>query len=125
MGIEYSIIKSKKQYNSYLKRFERLFDCPKNSQEESELELLGLLLDKYESEQFVIPESDPIDTLKFIMEQNNMKPSDLGKILKSPSRATEILQRQRKLSLNHIRLIYQFLKIPADTLIKDYEIIQS
>ncbi|WP_108867392.1 helix-turn-helix domain-containing protein [Aquimarina aquimarini] len=122
MEIEYSIIKNNEQYEEYLNRFEDIFNCEEGSPEEIELELLALLIEKYESEQYPMPDSDPIDTLKFIMEQNNLKPSDLGKILNSPSRATEILKRQRKLSLNHIRLLYDKLRIPADTLIKDYQL---
>lgn len=122
MNIEYSIIKTERQYQKYLNRFEQIFDCKEGSPEEIEQELLGLLIDKYESENYPIPDSDPIDTLKFVMEQNDLKPSDLAKILNSASRATEILKKQRKLSLNHIRLLHSEMSIPADTLIKDYQL---
>jgi HTH-type transcriptional regulator/antitoxin HigA len=122
MKIEYSLIKNEEQYQKYLERFEEIFDCEEGTHEEIELELLGLLIDKYESEKIPIPDSDPIDTIKFIMEQNELKPGDLAKILNSPSRATEILRKQRPMSLNHIRLIHHNMNIPAETLIKDYEL---
>lgn len=118
----YTVIKTKKQYKEYLKRIEELFDCKENSQEESELELLGLLVDKYEEDNFKMPSSDPIDTLEFIMDQSKMNVSDLGEIINSVSRASEVLKRKRGLSLNHIRAIHAELNIPAETLIKDYEL---
>ncbi|OEK09769.1 hypothetical protein A8C32_09655 [Flavivirga aquatica] len=122
MKIVYSIIKTDKQYQEYLSRFEQIFDCKEGSSEEKELELLGLIIDKYESEKHPIPDSDPIDVLKFVMEQSKLKPSDLGKILNSPSRATEIMKKQRKLSLNHIRLLNSKMNIPASSLIRDYQL---
>lgn len=118
----YSIIKSKKQYKKYLNRFEDIFDCKEGSLEENELELLGLLIDKYESEKIPIPDSDPIDTLKFVMDQGNLTKTYLANILNSASRATELLSKKRKLSINHIRLINSNMNIPADTLIKDYKL---
>lgn len=122
MELKYSIIKTKDQYQKYLERFENIFDCKEDTPEEIELELLGLLIDKFESENYAIPESGPIDTLKFVMEQSKLKVSDLAKILNSASRATEILKKQRKLSLNHIRRLHNEMNIPADTLIKDYQL---
>ena len=116
----YSVIKNDEQYKRYLKRFESLFNAEEGTDLFREFELLGLLLDKYETETVEIPSSDPIDTLKFIMEQRNMRPIDLGKILKSPSRASEILNKKRKLSLNHIRLLNTYFKIPSHILIQDY-----
>ena len=57
-----------------------------------------------------------------MMEQMGLNDNDLGKILSSRSRASEILSRKRKLSIAHIRKLTEHLKIPADVLIKDYEL---
>lgn len=117
-----TVIKSKKQYKAYLQRMLEIFDAKKGSPESDELDLLALVIEKYEEEQFEIPAPDPIEAITFIMEQNNLKDEELGRILNSRSRASEILNRKRKLSLNHIRLIRKELNISADVLIKDYDI---
>lgn len=117
-----TIIKNKAQYEEYLKRFKNLFDCEEDSLEEQELEMLALVIEKYENENFHIPVSDPINTIKFLMEQNNMTRKDIAIILKSESRATEVLNKQRRLSLHHIRLINKKMRIPAETLIQEYSL---
>lgn len=117
-----TVIKSKKQYKAYLQRMLEIFDAKKGTPESDELDLLALVIEKYEEEQFEIPAPDPIEAITFIMEQNNLKDEELGRILNSRSRASEILNRKRKLSLNHIRLIKKELNISADVLIKDYDI---
>lgn len=117
-----TVIKSKKQYKAYLQRMLKIFDAKKGTPESDELDLLALVIEKYEEEQFEIPAPDPIEAITFIMEQNNLKDEELGRILNSRSRASEILNRKRKLSLNHIRLIRKELNISADVLIKDYEL---
>jgi len=120
--MEIGVIKSKKQYKTYLQRMLKIFDAKKGTPESDELDLLALVIEKYEEEQFKIPAPDPIEAITFIMEQNNLSDKDLAKILKSRSRASEILNRKRKLSLNHIRLLKKELNISADVLIKDYEL---
>ncbi len=114
------IIKTEEQYNKYLKRMRKILDAKEGTKEFEELDLLALVLEKYEEEQFPIPESHPIDAIKFMMEQNNLTDDDLGKIIKSRSRVSEIFRGKRKLALNHIRAINRALHIPADILIKEY-----
>jgi HTH-type transcriptional regulator/antitoxin HigA len=116
------IIKTKEQYNKYLKRMREIFDAKKGTPESEELDLLALVLEKYEEEKFHIPNPDPIEAIKFIMEQNNLNDNDLALILNSRSRASEILNKKRKLSISHIRKIKSGLNISADVLIKDYEL---
>lgn len=116
------IIKNRKQYKEYLHRMREIFDAKKNSPESNELDLLALVLEKYEEEQFEIPKPDPIEAIKFIMEQNDLNDNDLAKILNSRSRASEILNKKRKLSISHIRKLKAGLNISADVLIKDYQL---
>lgn len=118
------IIKNKDQYKRYLERMRQIFDAEKGTPESDELDLLALVIEKYEREKFPIPEPDPIETIRFILEQNNLSDDDFAKILRSRSRASEILNKKRKLSINHIRMIKDKMNISADILIKDYELVK-
>lgn len=117
-----SIIKTEEQYRRYLKRMEAIFDAPEGTPEYDELDLLALVLEKYEEQHFPIPEPHPLDAIRFMMEQNNLTDEDLGKILNSRSRVSEIFNGKRKLGLSHIRKLTAALHIPADILIQDYDV---
>lgn len=118
--MDIKIIKTKKQYQIYLERMNEVFDAKKGTCEFDELDLLALVLEKYEEEKFPIKEPSPLDAIRFIMEQNNLSDDDLGKILNSRSRVTEIFKGTRKLALSQIRLLNTHLHIPAKTLIQEY-----
>jgi HTH-type transcriptional regulator/antitoxin HigA len=113
-------IKTKKDYNQALERLETLFDAKKGSPEGDELEVLSILIEKYENEHFPIGLPDPIEAIKFRMEQMGYNQVDLAKIVGLKSRASEILSGKRKLSLNMIRQLHEKLHIPADVLIQPY-----
>lgn len=118
--MDIKIIKSKKQYQIYLERMDEIFDAKKGTPEYDELDLLALVLEKYEAEKFPIKEPNPLDAIRFVMEQNNLSDDDLGKILNSRSRVTELFKGTRKLALSQIRLLNRHLHIPARTLIQEY-----
>jgi len=81
------------------------------------------LIEKYETEnEPPFPEPDPIEVIKFKMEQQNLRNKDLAEILGSKSKASELLNKKRRLTLNMIRKINKALKIPAEILISDYEL---
>lgn len=120
--MEISIIKNEKQYQAYLNRMNEIFHAEEGTSESDELDMLALVLEKYEDEHYPIVAPDPIEAIRFMMEQMGMDDNDLGRILSSRSRASEILNKKRKLSIAHIRKLNQYLKIPADVLIKDYEL---
>jgi HTH-type transcriptional regulator / antitoxin HigA len=115
-------IRSKKEYKSALNRIYDLMqkELKVNSVEYNELDVLSILVESYESKAFPINLPDPIEAIKFRLEQLNMEPSALVSILGSKSRASEILNRKRKLSLAMIRLIHNKLNIPASSLISEY-----
>ncbi len=121
--MEISIIKNEKQYKAYLDRMNEIFHAEEGTPEGEELDLLALVLEKYEDEHYPIDSPDPIEAIRFMMEQMGLDDNDLGKILSSRSRASEILNKKRKLSIAHIRKLTEHLKIPADVLIKDYELV--
>lgn len=113
-------IKTKKDYQQALARLEEIFDAKKGSAEGDELEVLGILTDKYENEHFPIDFPDPIEAIKFRMEQLGYNQADLAKIIGLKSRASEILSKKRKLSLDMIRQLHDHLQIPTDVLIQEY-----
>lgn len=114
-------IKTEKDYNQALERLEEIFDATPNSQEGDELEILGILIEKYENENFPIEFPDPIEAIKFRMEQLNYSQNDLAEIIGLKSRASEILNRKRKLSLDMIRKLNEKLHIPSEVLIQSYK----
>ncbi|MDO5616069.1 MAG: helix-turn-helix domain-containing protein [Cruoricaptor ignavus] len=113
-------IKSEEDYNRAIERLEAIFDAKKGTKEGDELEILGILIEKYEEEHFPIDLPDPIEAIKFRMEQLNYSQNDLANIIGLKSRASEILNRKRKLSLEMIRNLHDRLKIPTEVLIQTY-----
>jgi HTH-type transcriptional regulator/antitoxin HigA len=115
-------IRTKKEYKEALERVYELMqmDLKKDSDEYNELDLLTILLEKYEEENYPIDLPDPVEAIKFRLEQLNLQTSELAKILGSKSRASEILNRKRKLSIAMIRTLHDKLKIPASSLIGEY-----
>jgi HTH-type transcriptional regulator/antitoxin HigA len=113
-------IKTKKDYQQALERLEVIFDAKKETKEGDELEILGILIDQYENERFPIGLPDPIEAIKFRMEQLGYTQTDLAKVVGLKSRASEILSKKRKLSLEMIRQLHEKLNIPTDVLIQAY-----
>lgn len=113
-------IKTKRDYNQAIERLEIIFNAKSGSPEGDELEVLGILIDQYENDNFPIGLPDPIEAIKFRMEQMGYNQSDLANIVGLKSRASEILNRKRKLTLEMIRQIHETLHIPTDVLIQTY-----
>ena len=116
-------IKNKKQYKEYMRQAYDLIqlDLKKNSIESDKLELLSILIQQYEKENHPIDPPHPIDAILFRLDQLNMKKSELSRILGTRSRTSEILSGKRKLSLSMIRKLNTELDIPAEVLIRDYQ----
>ncbi|HEV8080207.1 MAG TPA: helix-turn-helix domain-containing protein [Chitinophagaceae bacterium] len=113
-------IKTKIDYEHALARLQVIFDAKKGTAKGDELELLGMLVDNYENEKFPIGFPDPVEAIKFRMEQLGYNQTDLANVVGLKSRASEILNRKRKLSLEMIRQIHDKLNIPTEVLIQAY-----
>ncbi|BDB52111.1 helix-turn-helix domain-containing protein [Flavobacterium ammonificans] len=118
--MEIKLIKTENDYNQALERLEVVFDAKKGTPEGDELELLSILIEQYENTHFPIDMPDPIEAIKFRMEQMGYNQNDLAKIIGLKSRASEILSKKRKLSLEMIRQLHTSLHIPTDVLIQNY-----
>lgn len=113
-------VRTKKDYEQALARLEVIFDSKKGTDKGDELEILGMLIENYENEKFPIGFPDPVEAIKFRMEQLGYNQTDLANVVGLKSRASEILNRKRKLSLEMIRQIHDKLNIPTEVLIQAY-----
>ncbi len=120
--MELKPIRTKTEYRAALREIEVLFDAPGNSPEADRLEVLAMLVEKYEARHFPIPAPDPIDFLNYAMETRGLTRKELEPYLGSRGRVAEVLNRARPLTLAMIRRLSEGLKLPADVLIADYEL---
>ena len=118
--MEINPIKTELDYDLALERVNLIFDAAPATQEFDELDILVTLIEKYEAIHYPIPAPDPIEAIRFMMEQNAMNDHDLGVLLNSRSRVSELFNKKRALTIKQIRILHEKLKIPAEILIKEY-----
>lgn len=111
------VIKTEQDLNAALARIEEIFAASPGSPDGDELELLVMLVERYEEEHFPIDAPDPIAAIRFRMEQKGLKQKDLVPFIGSQSKVSEVLSGRRPLSLAMIRSLSGGLGIPADVLI--------
>jgi len=114
-------IRTKADYKAALKMITSLLDAPVGSREAGMLEVLSLLVEAYEEEHHPIDPPDPIEAIKFRMEQMGITRHDLEPYLGSRARVSEVLNRKRPLSVEMIRRLNAGLGIPAEILIQPYK----
>ncbi len=110
-------IKTERDYQKALKEIKRLWDTKPNSPKGDRLEVLVTLVEAYERKHYKIEPPDPVEAIKFRMEQLGLKASDLAKILGGRSRVSEVLNRKRKLTVDMMRSLRKRLDIPAESLL--------
>ena len=115
-------IKNDRDHRKALARAEQLMDAREGTPEADDLEVLSILIERYEDEQWPVDLPDPVEAIKYRMEQLGYGTSDLQRILGHRSRVSEVLNKRRKLSLQMIRSLHARLKIPSDALIADYKL---
>lgn len=114
------VLKTEEEYSKALKRLEEIFHAPIDSIEGDEADLLSILIEKYENEHYPIDAPDPIEAIKYRMEQMNMSKKELAEIIGYKSRVSEIFSRKRKLTLKMIRNLHDKLNTPYESLITNY-----
>lgn len=118
-----TIIHSDAEHEAALREFEGYFDnepAP-GTPEADRFELLALVIARYEETRWPIEPAKPVEVLRFMMEQNDRTQADLAALLGSRSRASEILNEKRDLTLDQIRLLAREWHIPAAALVGDLE----
>ena len=118
--MDFRPIRSEEQYNQALKRIDALINCNENSKEEEELEVISLMVWDYEEKYYKIGPLSPVQAIKVRMDELELKPRDLVKIIGDKSRVSDILSKKRKLTLGMIRHLNKALQIPLETLVQDY-----
>jgi len=115
-------IKTEQQYDDALARVYELMqmEIKENSSIADELEVLSILVKEFELQHYPIPSPNPLEAIKFRLDQMGLSEKQLGDILGYRSRKSEILSGKRKLSLAMIRKLNEILHIPADVLIQAY-----
>jgi HTH-type transcriptional regulator/antitoxin HigA len=116
------ILKTEPEYNEACDRIYRLIHSSENpiesdSREGEEMELLSLLIEKYEQEHYPIEAPNPIEAIKFRIEQMNLKQADIAPLFGGKTRVSEVLHGKRPLTLKMITLLNRYLGIPLESLI--------
>lgn len=121
--LEPKIIKTDDQYRAYLAEVDRLAadDPAPGTPDGDRLELLAKLVEDYEKERFRFKRPDPIDAIRFRMEEQGLRQADLAPLLGGRNRVSEVLAGKRPLTVAAIRALSDALRIPADLLVREPE----
>ncbi|BCW90114.1 hypothetical protein sos41_32820 [Alphaproteobacteria bacterium SO-S41] len=111
------IIRTEDDLTAALKQIDALWNAAPGTEDGDRLDALVALVAAYEDKHHAIPPADPVDLLKYVMEQNGRSQADLAELIGSRSRASEILNRKRDLTLEQIRLLSRAWHIPAGALV--------
>ena len=114
------LIKNDKDYQNALSRLDQIFNALVGSPESDEADVLALLIDHYENQYYSIEAPDPVEAIKIRMEEMQFKQKDIAAFLGGKNRASEILNRKRKLTIEMIRNLSEKLNLPVSLLIQDY-----
>ena len=117
--MEIKPIRTKTDYRAALKKIEALMSARAGSPEGERLDVMVTLVEAYERKHYPLDLPDPVEAIKFRMEQMALAPKDLVPMIGQINRVYEILNRKRPLTLQMIRRVHQKLGIPAESLIKD------
>jgi HTH-type transcriptional regulator/antitoxin HigA len=117
-------IRSEADYEAAIAEIERLWNAEPGSDDGDKLDILATLVERYENERWPIDTSsvDPIDILKYLIEEGGRTQAELAELLGSRSRASELLNRKRSLTAEMIHLLNTEWNVPAELLIKPYRL---
>ena len=118
MAAEVRPIRTKRDYEAALKEVERLWGAKLGTRDGDRLDVLATLLDAYEAEHYPMDPPDPIEAIKFRMEQQGLTRRDLEAMIGTRTRIAEVLNRRRGLSIAMIRRLHERLGISAEVLIR-------
>ena len=115
-------IKNEKNYDKALAEIEALWGAEEGTEEGDKLDILLVLVEDYEEKHHQISPPDPIEAIKFRMEQMNLTRKDLEPFIGGRGRVSEVLNHRRGLSLSMIRSLHSNLSIPLESLINDVKL---
>lgn len=115
-------LKTEADYEAALARIGALMKAKMNTPKGDELDILGILVERYEAIHHAISAPNPVEAIRFHMEQYGLKDKDLIPYIGLSGRVSEVLSYKRKLTLPMIRKLQEGLNIPTKSLIQDYEL---
>ena len=118
--MQLKILKTKKDYLNALAKFEEIFRAKTGTKESEDADVLALLIKEYEDKHYLINAPDPLEAIKYRMQQQGLTNNDLAQILGFKSRVTDLFNKHRKLNLGMVRKLHNKLNIPLETLIQEY-----
>jgi HTH-type transcriptional regulator/antitoxin HigA len=118
--MQLKILKTKKDYLNALTRFEQIFQAKTDTKESQEADVLALLIKEYEDKNYLIHAPNPLEAIKYRMQQQGLTYNDLAQILGFKSRVTDLFNKHRKLNLSMVRKLHNKLNIPLETLVREY-----
>ena len=118
-------IKSEADYEKVLAEIDGLMGAAPGTSESDQLEVLVTLVEAYEAGRWKIDAPDPISVIEHVMEAQGLRQKDLAALIGSQPRASEVLNRQRPLTLAMIRALSIEWKLPADVLVREYDLAQA
>lgn len=110
-------IRTEEDYDAALARIDMLMNADTGTPEGDELDILVTLVEAYEAKHYPMPLCDPVEAIKFRMEQMGLEPKDLTPIIGSRSKVSEVLNRKRQLSIAMIRNLHARLRVPYESLL--------
>lgn len=121
-NLNWFLIETEQEYENAAARYEEIKAAPKGTTEHKEKLLLVHLISEYENKNITLPEVDPIEMIKIRMEDFGYKSADLAEAYGDKGTVSKVLNYKQSLSLNMIRTFSKLLHIPAEVLIKEYEL---
>src|ERR1700729_2194391 len=118
MSVEVKPIRYKRDYDAALKEVERLWGARSGTRQGDRLDVIATLIDAYEAEHYPMDPPDPVEAIKFRMEQQGLSRKDLEPLIGTRTRVAEVLNRKRSLSIGMIRRLHNRLGISAEVLIR-------
>ena len=115
-------IKCEADYDAALARVDTLMDAELETPQGDELDILVTLIEKYENQHHPIDTPNPVEAIRFRMDQIGLKDKDLIPYIGQSGRVSEIMNFKRKLTLSMIRKLHSELKIPTESLIQEYDL---
>ena len=112
-------VKTETDYDAALAEIDHLWGSTEGSPDGDRLDVLLVLVESYEAKHHAIAPPDPIEAIKFRMEQMNLTRKDLEPLIGPRGRVAEVINRRRPLSLSMIRKLHQVLHIPLESLIQE------
>lgn len=119
------ILKTEEEYETALEFVSQLMDAAPDTAEEEDLDLWSMLVEQYEAKHYPIDPPDPIEAIKFRMDQLGLQQKDLTRYIPAKSKVSEVLGRKRGLSLPMIRALHKHLGIPAEVLVREVKLVRT